>query len=81
MKWLRTAYALPLGALAVLIGVYQFNRAWLAKRLARKSAAGSIKGFIFLTLFVWFAIWLFVEGETRDRLNQAFNSFWSELGK
>lgn len=81
MEWLRATYAVPLRALLLLIRIFQFNRAWLDKRLARKSAAGSIKGFIFLTLLVWFAIFLFADNEYRDQLNQAFKSFWFELAK
>lgn len=81
MAWLRTVFALPLGALVALIAIYRFNRAWMEKRMAGKSAADSFKGLILVTILVWFAIWLFAADEHRGRLSQAVETFWSEVGK
>ena len=81
MTWLRAWFAVPLRILAVLVTIFQFNRAWLARILARKSAAGSLKGIIFVTIVVWFAIWLFAGDEHRGRLSQTIQSFWSGLAK
>lgn len=81
MKWLRAYFSVPFKALAIVVRIYQANRGWLEARLARQHAARLVKGFLALTLLVWLAIWLFAGEDSRQALNQALQSLWSEIGK
>lgn len=81
MNWLRAYFSIPFKALAVLVRIYQVNRAWLEERLARKHAAIWLKNFLIVTLVAWFAVWLFAGDDNRLNLNRALKSMWSEIGK
>ena len=81
MKWLRAYYAAPFMALAVLVRVFRFNRAWLAERLSSKTAAGSVKLIITGTLLAWFVIWLVAGDDLRGNLNRALQSIWQGFGE
>ncbi len=76
MNWLRAYFSVPLKVPALLMDIYKSNRAWLDARLARKPAAGWLKGFMLITVVAWFVIWLFAKDEYRERLNQALESLW-----
>ena len=85
MEWLRAYLSVPFKVLAKILAtvvrVFRFNRAWLEARLARNSAAGTLKVIILVTVVAWFLIWLFAGDDYRNNLNQALESWFSGFGK
>lgn len=58
MNVLRAYFLVPFRVLGFFIRIFRTNRAWVARQLAGKHAAFSVRGVIFITLLAWFVIWL-----------------------
>ena len=58
MNFLRAYFLVPFRVLGFFIRIFRTNRAWVARQLAGKHAANSVRGVIFITLLAWFLIWL-----------------------
>ena len=76
LNWLKHAYFAPFRLIAAIVQVYRANRAWFETRLSRKRMARVVNGFILATVLAWLAIWLAVDDDRRQRLNQAGTGFW-----
>ena len=79
-KWLRAYLEVPFRMLAVLVGIFQANRNWMAARMASPKAAATFQMAIIATFAVWIAVWLLSGDADQSRLSDAVKSLWSSVG-
>lgn len=81
MNWLETFFGAPFNLLGWVMRTYGANRARVAALLAGGWVRGMYRGAVVLTMLAWLVIWLFGDGEYRDRLSETIKQMIGTEGR